>query len=121
MPPLQGWKPSLINIKIGITTIFIAHDADCRTKLDTRAHAQAAYPEGKISVDGFLYVRAAVVAGGRDRFQKVLADPTQMPSDEDFEPLLSLAGRAYEKKTGASFDYFPPVNYETFSNRGGWE
>ena len=90
-------------------------------QLDTKLHAQAAYPNGRVSVDGFLYVRAAVVAGGKTRFQAVIANPELMPQEESFEALLSLAARAFEQKTGETFDYLPPVDYETYANESGWK
>ena len=88
--------------------------------LDTRKHANAAYPSGHFSEDGFLYIRAAIVASGKEEYQKVLQDSTQTPTDQDFEPLLSLASRAFKKKTNSAFDYIPPTNYETYSNTAGW-
>ena len=95
-------------------------------QLDKRAYAEqigedAYRPESAFSADNFLYARACVVANGKDFYEKVLADPTQMPKNLTFEPLLSLAGRAYQKKTGEEFDYFPTTMYETFSNPEGWE
>jgi len=78
-------------------------------------------PGRPFSSDNFLYARACVVANGKAFYEKVLADPAQMPKDLTFEPLLSLARKAYQKKTGAAFDYFPTNSYETFSNPEGWE
>ncbi|MBK7409127.1 MAG: DUF4240 domain-containing protein [Saprospirales bacterium] len=89
--------------------------------LDTEAHARAAYPDGHISADGFLYARAAVVAGGKTRYEAVLNNPSLMPVDEGFEALLSLAGKAFQRKTGEEFQYIPIQCYETFSNPEGWE
>lgn len=88
--------------------------------LDTRKHANAAYDNGHFSEDGFLYVRAAIVASGKEKYQKILQDPTLTPKDEDFELLLSLTEKAFKKKTNSSFDYMPPTNYETYSNTAGW-
>ena len=59
--------------------------------LDTRAHATAYAanePYHFISADDFLYARCAVVAEGKEYYEKVLNDPTQMPEDIVFEPLL---------------------------------
>lgn len=90
--------------------------------LDTSFHAAQAYPEPEpFSEDGFLYVRAAVLASGQERYRQVVKNPTQMPADEDFEPLLSLAALAYEAKTGQSFDYISPISYETYANAEGWQ
>lgn len=72
------------------------------------------------SVDTFLYARACVVANGRAYYEQVLSDPGKMPKNFTFEALLSLAGLAYEKKTGQEWDYLPEPSYETYSNRSGW-
>lgn len=74
------------------------------------------------SVDTFLYVRCCVVANGRSLYERVLRDPTRMPKDMDFEPLLYLAENAYKLKTGGKeFPHRTPVSYETFSNRDQWK
>lgn len=95
--------------------------------LDTRAHAEnsgdnAYRPDAHFSVDLFLYDRCAVVANGRQFFEDVLADPTLMPKDLSFEPLLYIASDAYQRKTGKPIEsYLPTYNYETFSNAEGWK
>lgn len=74
-----------------------------------------------ISADDFLYARCAVVAEGRNYYEKVLNDSSQMPEDIVFEPLLYLADDAFEMKTGIPFNYVPTYNYETQSNKLGWQ
>jgi hypothetical protein len=96
--------------------------------LDGRAWARESGDEiwwgdpDRLSVDGFLYARAAVVARGRPVFEAVLADPTQMPKNAGFESLLYVAANAYERKTGLEWDDLDDteVSYETFSNDDGW-
>ena len=93
-------------------------------RLDTRQHADvyaANEPEHFISSDDFLYTRCAVVAEGKEYFEKVLNDPAQMPDDIVFEPLLYLASDAFELKMGMEFNYMPTHNYETQSNKSGWQ
>lgn len=93
-------------------------------QLDTRAHADvyaANEPDHFISADDFLYARCAVVAEGRNYYEKVLNDSSQMPEDIVFEPLLYLADDAFEMKTGIPFNYVPTYNYETQSNKLGWQ
>ncbi len=106
-----------------VSHIYLFEDilAEKLYQLDTKEHAAAAYPNDHFSEDGFLYARAAVVASGKTTFQAILASPEKMPVDEDFEPLLSLAAKAYQTKTKKAFDYIPPTNYETYSNEGGWK
>ncbi|MEN0004321.1 MAG: DUF4240 domain-containing protein [Bacteroidota bacterium] len=71
------------------------------------------------SVDTFLYARACVVANGKAAYDEVVAIPEAMPKDLTFEPILYLAAKAYEKKTGKSFLYIPTYSYETYSNEKG--
>lgn len=93
-------------------------------QLDTRPHGDAYLAnEGDdyLSVDDFLYVRCAVVAEGKEYYEQVIADPGKFPDEISFEPLLSLADKAYEIKTGRDFDYHPTLSYETYSNQEGWK
>jgi hypothetical protein len=60
-------------------------------------------PNKYFSVDAFLYTRACVVANGKDTYEQVLNNPKNMPKGISFEPLLSLASKAYIKKTGKTF------------------
>lgn len=89
--------------------------------LDTPAHAKA-YLQGEeyLSVDDFLYARCAVVANGEEVYETILANPEEMPSEVTFEPLLYLAYRAYEAKTGDKMVYTPLYNYETYGNIPAW-
>ena len=92
--------------------------------LDTRAHATAYAanePDNFISADDFLYARCAVVAEGKAYYDMVLNEPAKMPDDIIFEPLLYLADDAFEMKMGIPFNYMPTYNYETQSNKAGWQ
>lgn len=109
-----------------VAAIYVFADklAEKLYHLDTRPHAEtyaANEPDHFISVDDFLYARCAVVAEGREYYEKVLNDPATMPDSIVFEPLLSLADLAFEQKTGAEFNYVPTFNYETRSNQSGWK
>ena len=78
---------------------------------------------GSLSEDGFLYARCAVVAAGRDVYERVLVDPTEMPKNRQLEGLLYAASTAYERKTGldASGELdMSDVSFETFANEAGW-
>ena len=80
-----------------------------------------AYSEnGSFSVDVFLYARCCVIANGREYYQHVLQDPTEMPKDLTFEAILNLPAFAFELKTGLEFVHVPSKNYETFFNTEGW-
>ena len=73
------------------------------------------------SVDVFLYARCAVIAKGKVIFEQVLVQPENMVKNETFEPLLSLAVRAYRIKTNTEFEYMPAFIYETFANAENWQ
>ena len=91
--------------------------------LDTREHA-AVFTDGdeeSLSVDDFLYARCGVVANGEAFYQTVLDTPREMPLDISFSPLLRIAKKAYERKTGKKMTIVPAFNYETFSNQEGWK
>ena len=92
--------------------------------LDTELHAKQIGwgQEGAFfSPDGFLYNRCAVVANGNDFYVKVLNTPELMSVDISFEPILYLAEKAYQLKTGKNdYDYLPNTNFETFANTKGW-
>ena len=108
--------------KMPVANIYLFHDklSEKLYRLDTKAHIAeyiAKDPDHFLSVDDFLYVRCAVVAEGQSYYQNVLKNPTEMPFEIAFEPLLSLASAAYKLKTGKIFDYFPVFNYETGSNK----
>ena len=87
--------------------------------LDTAAHA-AAFSDGLLSVDDFLYARAAVVANGKGAYELVVARPSEMPTEVTFEPILYAARSAYKGKTGQEMNYVPLYSYETYSNTTGW-
>lgn len=94
-------------------------------QIDTAAHASNSLgPDSsdphQVSPDAFLYARCVVVANGREFYEAVLRDPTRMPRQLEFEPLLTIAAAAYERKTGNDFDYSTGCSYESFSNADGW-
>jgi hypothetical protein len=109
-----------------VSAIYIFADklSEKLYRLDTKQHAQAYSanePDNFISADDFLYARCAVVAEGSEYYEKVLNDPSQMPENLVFEPLLSLADAAFEQKIGEEFNYIPTFNFETRSNLAGWQ
>ncbi len=94
-------------------------------RLDTYAHAKVFLDdpeeEGYLSVDDFLYTRCAVVANGKAYYEKILKNPQLTPPDLTFEPLLYIALKAYKRKTGKNFTTVSAYNYETYSNKKGWQ
>lgn len=112
-----------------LATFSISQIYDFEDKLTDKLHQldkkiiaeQVGYQKNKFfSVDTFLYARACVIANGEEAFKEVLTDPTTMPTDLTFEPLLSIASRAYQMKTGKVFNYLPSLSYETYVNQNGW-
>jgi hypothetical protein len=86
--------------------------------LDTKSHASS-FNE-PFSADDFLYTRCAVVANGKKTYEQILMDPSVMPTEIDFEPLLYVASDAYALKTGKTFEYVADFPIETGSNKNGW-
>lgn len=96
--------------------------------LDTKEHAknigEYSYDEETqdyFSADLFLYFRCSVIAEGKECFELTIKNPQNMPKDNSFEPLLSLASEAYIRRTGKEFEYTTGCDYESFSNVGGWK
>lgn len=114
---------ALADMPVSSICLFADWLAKCLHDLDTRAHAMAYAanePEGFISADDFLYARCAVVAEGKAYYEKVLKDPSQMPDEIVFEPLLYVADDAFEMKMGTVFNYRPAYTFETRTNEAGW-
>ena len=94
--------------------------------LDTEANArhmgQYAFGRRKerFSPDLFLYARCAVIAGGGEAYEQVMANPKEFPKDLEFEAILSIAETAYREATGEEYTHVTATDYETFQNRQGW-
>ncbi|MEZ6196928.1 MAG: DUF4240 domain-containing protein [Planctomycetota bacterium] len=86
--------------------------------LDGRAFADAAGIAGNYE-DLFLDARLCVVANGREFYEAVLADPSEMPAMR-FGALLFCAERAWEAKTGEEYEHVPPVSVEMGANEANW-
>ncbi|MDM5221094.1 DUF4240 domain-containing protein [Peribacillus sp. NJ11] len=95
--------------------------------LDTKEHAknigEYSYDKERdyFSADLFLYFRCSVLARGKEFFESTLDNPKNMPKDDSFESLLSLASDAYIRRTGKEFEYITGCDYESFSNVEGWK
>lgn len=87
-------------------------------RLDRREYGQ------DLSGDAFLYTRAAVVAAGREAYERVLEDPAEFgPYAADLvwaESLLYVPDRAYAHLTGEEWDRSTRYSYESYSNTAGW-
>lgn len=85
-----------------------------------RQMGEHAYGSEGFSPDDFLDARCVVVANGRAFYESVLSDPRRMPKDMEFEALLSIATKAFERRTGEAADFAPEVDAATFRNEAGW-
>jgi hypothetical protein len=96
-------------------------------RLDTQIFAReignACYTGGDeyFSEKWFVSARCCAIVNGREFFTKLLSDPACMPKELEFDAVLELAGKAYERKTQKKFAYLPRFNYETFANKSGWK
>jgi hypothetical protein len=81
------------------------------------------YGDG-LSGDAFLYTRAAVVAAGRDVYERVLRDPQRFAPFVTglawAEALLYVPDHAYRQQTGEEWDRSTRYSYESYSNAAGW-
>jgi len=77
--------------------------------------------EQHFSVYGFLYSRCVIVANGEEFYEQILKLPKDFPKDMEFEALLEIAAKAYEKKTRKEWKYVSQLSYETYSNKAGWK
>lgn len=78
------------------------------------------------SSDSFLYNRCAVVVAGRSSYQAVLAGTQSFQAfthsrGPSSEPLLYVAEHAFQQVTGREWEHVAPLDYETGTNRAGWE
>lgn len=95
-------------------------------KLDSEQYARHIGREsyrGKneyFSQSWFLNVRCCAIANGRELFEEVLNDPSEMPKGLGFRALCRVAEDAYQRKTGHKMSYCPQKSCETFSNKDGW-
>lgn len=112
----------LANQPIGNIYLFADYLADTLFQLDTAEHGAIYEAEfSRISVDDFLYVRAAVVANGKPFYESVIDNPKELPVDVTFELLLEIAGKAYQQKTQEDLIYAGRLSYETYSNKQAWK
>ncbi len=93
-------------------------------RIDGEVYAQHAGENGE-SGDAFLYARCHVVAGGKDRYDRVAANPALMPAslDDWFEELLYASSQAWAEKTGGDaeeWEFDTALSYETGSNTAAW-
>ena len=70
--------------------------------------------------DRFLYIRCCIVANGFSFFKHIQQNPTEMPIDTLFAPLLRIPNDAYRRKVGKPLAHIWAYPIETFSNTSGW-
>ncbi len=90
-----------------------AHEGDDDAVLRPATEALTAMPSEEIQA-------CVVVANGRAFYEAVLAEPSRMPGELEFEALPWLAVGAHIAKTGAETPSLTPVSWESFSNLEGW-
>ncbi len=79
-----------------------------------------AYGTEYFSSDHFLDARCAAVARGREVYSEILATPSKMPKDSEFEALLWVAERAWLRRFGSPKTFSTNEAMGTFSNRDAW-
>ena len=88
-------------------------------ELDGQAYAFNAGVCGQYE-DLFLYCRCVAVASGREAYHLIAADPAAMPEEMEFEPLITVAERAWFKKTGQEYEHETVFSVEMYANKSNW-
>lgn len=113
--------------KCGDKVIFAFHDkmAELLFSLDTYNIAKYIIKSSNyFSADGFLYARCATLVNGKPYYNAVLKGRKKLSPDLDFEALLYVPMKAWERLHNENSDKYPHVvelSYETYSNKSGWE
>lgn len=71
------------------------------------------------SADSFLYFRCGALVEGKDFYYRLLKNPSCFSEVNPFEPVLSIAERAYRFRFGSSLP-LTKISYETYSNQKLW-
>ncbi len=88
-------------------------------ELDGQSYAYHAGVCGQYE-DLFLYCRCVAVASGRSAYHEIAADPTAMPAEMEFEPLITVVERAWFKKTGKEYEHETIFSVEMYANKMNW-
>ncbi|WP_326557321.1 DUF4240 domain-containing protein [Micromonospora sp. NBC_01796] len=101
------------------TLAYKLYELDRRYLLESQESAE------RLSDDGFLYARCAVVVAGSVAFAAVLADesafhPFVSAEAAHAESILDVPSNAYKVLTGEDWDHVEEYDYETGSNDEWW-
>ena len=98
--------------------------------LDTERHFKQPiktdeFEPGDVDEDLFVSVRCAVVAAGREAYETVLRDPSELSRRHDWsissgEMILQAAEEAYQHQSGTPWTFSPSCETETGENGAGW-
>lgn len=93
--------------------------------LDTKKLAdQCERVEPHMSDDTFLYSRCVALINGPEYYKEAKSGRKEAIWDMEFEALLYIPGKAWALKHGKDveeYPHFPPLSYETGSNKEGWK
>lgn len=112
--------------KLSDKDIFQFNDilAELLYSIDGAAWAKDVYESlDKLSEDDFLYTRCVAVANGKDYYYRIRDRQEKLDSDLEFESLLEIPERAWQKKHNnedCEYDYVTSLNYETGNNKKNW-
>lgn len=70
--------------------------------------------------DLFLYCRCVAVASGRDMYHCIAGDPKAMPEEMGFEPLITVAERAWFIKNNEEYNHETVFSMEMYANKDNW-
>lgn len=113
--------------KWGDNVIFAFHDkmAELLFSLDTYNIAKHLMGnETCFSPDYFLYARCVALVNGKPYYNAILKGRKKLPANMDFETILYVPQKAWERiynEDGDEYLHEAKLNYETYSNKAGWE
>ncbi len=70
--------------------------------------------------DLFLYCRCVAVASGRDTYHSIASNPKAMPEEMGFEPLVTVAEKAWFMKNQEEYDHKTVFSMEMYANKDNW-
>lgn len=98
--------------------------AELLFELDTKKNFKRARRYYTHSDDSFLYSRCCALINGEDYYEKAKAGKVSDLWQMEFEAILGVPMRAWEKKHGedsGNYPYLTTKSYETGSNVEGWK
>lgn len=113
--------------KWGDNVIFAFHNkmAELLYSLDTYNIARHIIESSVyFSPNAFLYARCVALINGKSYYNAILNGRQKLFADSEFESILYVPIKAWERlhnEDGDKYPYVSELSFETYSNKSGWE